>query len=126
MPKQTIIQSTLIDFNKKLAEKDATIQELKKQQELLRHSDKLQAEQEFQQQLNAKEQEIEKRNTTIGKLEEQLKSITISKQAEYEKLLAKKETEILQLRNQVSQEHGMIEVAVLKEQNKKWWITIKI
>lgn len=116
--KQTIIQSTLIDFNKKLAEKDATIQELKKQQELLRHSDKLQAEQEFQQQLNAKEQEIEKRNTTIGKLEEQLKSITISKQAEYEKLLAKKETEILQLRNQVSQEHGMIEVAVLKEQNK--------
>lgn len=115
---QNIVQSTLIEFNKKLAVKDAIIQEMKKQQELLRQSDKLQAEQGFQKQLNAKEQEIERCNSEIAKLNEQLKSIAISKQAEYGKLLAEKESEILQLKNQVSQGQGMIEVAVLKEQSK--------
>lgn len=42
---------------------------MEKQQELLRQSDKLKAEQGFQQQLNAKEQELERRNSEIGRLD---------------------------------------------------------
>jgi len=155
---------------------DRRVKEMEKQQELLRKSDRLQAEQGFQQQLNVKDQELERQNAEIARLEEQLKGIAIAKQAEYEKLLAEKDVEIarvnehtqtavqttqveyskklaekdaeiarlkeqaktfqvskqaefdrqlaekdaeiLQLKGQVSQGQGLIEVAVLKEQNK--------
>lgn len=158
------------------ADVERRVEELAKQQELLRQSFKLQTEQEFQQQLNEKEQELERQNAIIARLEEQVKGIAITKQAEYEKLLAEKnveiahvneqtqnavqttqieynkklaekdaeiarlreqsktiqiskqaefdmqlaakEAEILQLKGQVSQGQGLIEVAVLKEQNK--------
>ena len=136
----------------------------------------MKTEQEFQQQITAKDQELERQNAVIARLEEQVKGIAISKQAEYEKLLAEKdvelahvneqtqnavqstqleynkklsekdaeiarlreqsktiqiskqaefdmqlaakEAEILQLKGRVSQGQGLIEVAVLKEQNK--------
>jgi hypothetical protein len=68
--------------------------EIEKQQELLRKSDQLQAEQGFQEKLNAKEQELERRNADIARLEEQIKGIAASKQAEYEKLLAEKDVEL--------------------------------
>ena len=155
---------------------DRRVKEMEKQQELLRKSDRLQAEQGFQQQLNVKDQELERQNAEIARLEEQIKSIAVAKQAEFEKLLAEKdvelarvnehtqtavqttqveyskklaekdaeiarlkeqtktfqiskqaefdrqlaekEAEILQLKGQVSQGQGLIEVAVLKEQNK--------
>ncbi len=76
------------------------VKEMEKQQELLRQSDKLLAEQGFQQQLNAKEQELERRNAEIARLEEQLKGIAISKQAEYEKLLAEKDVELAHVNEQ--------------------------
>ena len=70
------------------------VKALVKQQELLRKSDKLQAEQSFQKQLSDKEQELVKRNSEIAKLEEQLKGAETSKKAEYDKLLAEKDVEI--------------------------------
>ena len=158
------------------ADVERRVKEIEKQQELLRLSDKLQAEQGFLKQLNAKEKELEKQNAEIARIEEQLKGIALSKQAEYEKLLAKKDielahaneqtqtavqatqieynkqlaekdaeitrikeqaktseiakqaefdrqlaakdAEILHLKGEVSQGQGLIEVAVLKEQNK--------
>lgn len=158
------------------ADVERRVEEMAKQQELLRQSFKLKTEQEFQQQITAKDQELERQNAVIARLEEQVKGIAISKQAEYEKLLAKKdvelahvneqtqnavqstqleynkklsekdaeiarlreqsktiqiskqaefdmqlaakEAEILQLKGRVSQGQGLIEVAVLKEQNK--------
>lgn len=158
------------------ADVERRVEEMAKQQELLRQSFKLKTEQEFQQQLTAKDQELERQNAVIARLEEQVKGIAISKQAEYEKLLAEKdvelahvneqtqnavqstqieynkklaekdaeiarlreqsktiqiskqaefdmqlaakEAEILQLKGRVSQGQGLIEVAVLKEQNK--------
>ncbi|MBR2237004.1 MAG: DUF2130 domain-containing protein [Prevotella sp.] len=100
------------------ADVERRVKEMEKQQELLRQSDKLRAEQGFQQQLNAKKQELERRNAEIARLEEQLKGIAISKQAEYEKLLAAKEAEILQLQGQVAQSQSQTQVAVLKEQNR--------
>ena len=72
--------------------------EIEKQQQLKQQSDKLIAEKAFQQKLNAKEQELEKRNADIARLEEQVKSIAISKQAEYGKRLSEKEFEIAQLK----------------------------
>ncbi len=74
------------------------VAEIEKQQQLKQQSDKLISEQAFQQKLNAKDQEIEKRNADIARLEEQVKSVAISKQAEFEKLLSDKEIEIAQLK----------------------------
>lgn len=82
-------------------------EELERQQQLQRQSDKLQAEQGFQRQLNEKDKELERRNAEIARLQEQMKSIALSKQAEMEKLLSakdvqlsKKEMEIAQLEEQ--------------------------
>ena len=83
-----------------LADVERRVKEMEKQQELLRQSDKLQTEQGFQQQLNAKDQELERRNAEIARLEEQLKGIAISKQAEYEKILAEKEVELARANEQ--------------------------
>ena len=74
------------------------VAEIEKQQQLKQQSDKLISEQAFQQKLNAKNQEIEKRNADIARLEEQVKSVAISKQAEFDKQLSEKEIEIAQLK----------------------------
>ena len=103
------------EFEKDL---DHRIEDIEKQQELLRKSERLQADQIFQKQLVAKDQELEKKNTEIVRLQEQLKGIATTKQAEYERLLAAKDAEILQLKGEITQGQGLIEVAVLKEQNK--------
>lgn len=103
------------EFEKDL---DHRIEDIEKQQELLRKSERLQADQVFQKQLVAKDQELEKKNTEIVRLQEQLKGIATTKQAEYERLLAAKNAEILQLKGEITQGQGLIEVAVLKEQNK--------
>lgn len=103
------------EFEKDL---DHRIEDIEKQQELLRKSERLQADQIFQKQLVAKDQELEKKNTEIVRLQEQLQGIATTKQAEYERLLAAKDAEILQLKGEITQGQGLIEVAVLKEQNK--------
>lgn len=72
--------------------------EIEKQQQLKQQSDRLISEQAFQKKLSAKEQEIEKRNADIARLEEQVKSIAISKQAEFDKRLSEKDLEIAQLK----------------------------
>ncbi len=74
------------------------VAEVEKQQQLKHQSDKLISDQAYQQKLNAKDQEIEKRNADIARLEEQLKSIAISKQAEFDKRLSEKELEIAQIK----------------------------
>ena len=74
------------------------VAEVEKQQQLKHQSDKLISDQAYQQKLNAKDQEIEKRNADIARLEEQVKSIAISKQAEFDKRLSEKEFEIAQIK----------------------------
>ena len=74
------------------------VAEVEKQQQLKHQSDKLISDQAYQQKLNAKDQEIEKRNADIARLEEQVKSIAISKQAEFDKHLSEKELEIAQIK----------------------------
>ena len=74
------------------------VAEVEKQQQLKQQSDKLLAEQGFQQKLNAKEQELERRNADIARLEEQVKSVALAKQAEFDKALADKDIEIAQLK----------------------------
>ncbi|MBR1505749.1 MAG: DUF2130 domain-containing protein, partial [Prevotella sp.] len=53
------------------------------------------------QQLNAKENELEKKNAEIARLEEQVKGIAVTKHAEYEKQLAEKNIEIAKVKEQV-------------------------
>ena len=74
------------------------VAEVEKQQQLKHQSDKLISDQAYQQKLNAKDQEIEKRNADIARLEEQVKSIALAKQAEFDKALANKDIEIAQLK----------------------------
>ena len=83
------------EFNDEIRRRVA---EIEQQQQLKQQSDKLIAEQSFQQKLSAKDQEIEKRNADIARLEEQVKSVAISKQAEFDKQLADKDVEIAQLK----------------------------
>lgn len=89
------------------------VEEIEKQHILQRQSDKLKAEQWFQQQLNAKEQEVGKRNAEIARLEEHLKGVEASKDAEaheavqsaqieFNKLLAEKEAQILKKEQEIS------------------------
>jgi len=119
-----------------MAEVQRRAEELERQQQLQRQSDKLLAEQGFQRQLNEKDKELERRNAEIARLQEQMKGIAQSKQAEMEKilsakdvqlskkemeiaqLLAAKDAEILQLQGQIAQSQSQTQVAVLKEQNK--------
>ena len=101
-----------------MAEVQRRAEELERQQQLQRQSDKLQAEQGFQRQLNEKDKELERRNAEIVRLQEQMKGIALSKQAEFDRALAAKDAEILQLQGQVAQSQSLTQVAVLKEQNK--------
>lgn len=94
------------------------IAEMEKQHDLQQQSEKLLAEQSFQQKLNAKEQELERRNADVARLEEQVKSVALSKQAEFDKILAEKDAEIIQLKGQVAQSESKTQVAVLEEKNK--------
>ena len=87
-----------------LAEVQRRSGELERQHQLQRQTDKLQAEQGFQHQLNEKDKELERRNAEIARLEEQIKSVALSKQVEFDRVLATKEAEILQLRGRVDAE----------------------
>lgn len=94
------------------ADLERRVKELEKQQELLRKSDKLQLEQNFQKQLNAKEQELEKYNAELVRLEEQLKGLEASKQTEaqtavqsaqieFNKVIAEKDAQILKKEQEI-------------------------
>ena len=101
-----------------LSEVQRRAEEIEKQQQLQRQSDKLCVEQEFQKQLHEREQELERRNAHIARLEEQVKGVALAKQAEFDRALAAKETEILQLQGLVAQGQSQTQMAVLKEQYK--------
>ncbi len=94
------------------------VAEVEKQQELEQKAANLISEQVFLQKLNAKDQEIEKRNADIARLEEQVKSIAITKQAEFDKILAKKDSELVRLQGVIEQSNSQTKVAVLEEKNK--------
>ena len=74
------------------------VAENEKQLQLKQKSAQLVSEQAFQQKLNDKEKELEKQNAEIARLEEQVKSIALAKQSEYDKLLSQKDIEIVQLK----------------------------
>lgn len=91
------------------------VAEVEKQQQLKHQSDKLISDQTYLQKLNAKDQEIEKRNADIARLEEQLKSIAISKQAEFDKRIAEKDVEIAHLNEKVE---GAVKAKQLEHEKK--------
>lgn len=91
------------------------VAEVEKQQQLKHQSDKLISDQAYQQKLNAKDQEIEKRNADIARLEEQVKSVAISKQAEFDKRIAEKDVEIAHLNEKVE---GAVKAKQLEHEKK--------
>ena len=86
-----------------MAEVQRRAEELERQQQLQRQSDKLQSEQVFQRQLNEKDKELERRNAEIARLQEQMKSVAQSKQAEMEKLLSAKDAQLNQKAMEIAQ-----------------------
>jgi len=86
-----------------MAEVQRRAEELERQQQLQRQSDKLQSEQVFQRQLNEKDKELERRNAEIARLQEQMKSVAQSKQAEMEKLLSAKDAQLNQKEMEIAQ-----------------------
>ncbi|MDH6535698.1 DUF2130 domain-containing protein [Parabacteroides sp. 52] len=100
------------------AEVDRRLQELYKQHIAEQESKVLKAEQSFQTKLSSKDSELNKKETEIARLTEQLNAIAQAKQLEYTELLAKKEQEIAQLKSSIEQKESNIEIAVLKEQGK--------
>ena len=128
------------------AEVDRRMRELEKQTQIQREADTLAAEKTYQDKLNAKEQELGKKEQEIARLTEQVKGavqteqlkttqqlaekdaeiarlkeqITSAVQAQkldFNQQLAEKEAEITRLKSEVSQGDNRVEVAVLKEQS---------
>ena len=102
-----------------MAEVQRRAEELERQQQLQRQADKLQAEQGFQRQLNEKDKEIERRNAEIARLEEQVKSASMAKEAELQKAMAEKDVEIVQLKEKAQGEAHAVQVAYDKQLAEK-------
>ena len=103
------------EFN---AEVDRRVEELEKQQRIQRQADELKADQKLQSLKNSKDLEIEKKQSEINRLQEQLKSIGHAKQLELSEQLTQKDTEIIKLKVAIEEGAAKIKVAVLEEQNK--------
>lgn len=103
------------EFN---AEVDRRVEELEKQQRIQRQADELKADQKLQSLKNSKDLEIEKKQSEINRLQEQLKSIGHAKQLELSEQLTQKDTEIIKLKAAIEEGAAKIKVAVLEEQNK--------
>lgn len=103
------------EFN---AEVDRRVEELEKQQRIQRQADELKADQKLQSLKNSKDLEIEKKQSEINRLQEQLKSIGHAKQLELSEQLTQKDTEIIKLKAAIEEGAVKIKVAVLEEQNK--------
>ena len=91
------------------------VAEIEKQHELKQQSDKLVAEQDYQQKLSTKDKELEQQNAVIARLEEQVKSVGISKQAEFDKQLAEKDIEIAQLKEKAQ---GVVKAEQLEHEKQ--------
>ncbi len=87
-----------------MAEVQRRAEELERQQQLQRQSDKLQAEQGFLQRLNERDKELERRNAEIARLEEQVKSASLAKETELKKAMAEKDVEIVRLKEKTQGE----------------------
>ena len=94
------------------------VAEVERQQKLAQQADILRTEQLFQQQLHAKEQELEQRNADIARLQEQVNHVAVTKQAEFDKIMAEMQAQMLQLQSQIAQSESRTQIAVLEEQNK--------
>jgi len=103
------------EFN---AEVDRRMEELEKQHRIQRQADELKADQKLQSMKNSKDLEIEKKQSEINRLQEQLKSIGHAKQLELSEQLSQKDTEIIKLKATIEEGAAKIKVAVLEEQNK--------
>ena len=87
-----------------MAEVQRRAEEIEKQQQLQRQSDKLSVEQEFQKRFHEKEQELEKRNADIARLEEQVKSAASAGKAELQKARVEREMELARLKEKTQDE----------------------
>lgn len=94
------------------------LQELHKQHLAEQETQVLKAQQTFQSKLASFEQELNKKETEIAKLNEKVKSAAQSKQLEYAEIIAKKEQEIAKLQSSIEQKENSIKIAVLEEQGK--------
>lgn len=90
-------------------------EEIKKQIELERHSASIDAEKKFNDKLNEKAIELEKRDATIALLKEKLDSISTAKEAEFDRKLSQRDSEIEKLKSAIAQNDNSKRIAVLEE-----------
>ena len=78
----------------------------------------LKAERKFAERMNARQQEMNGKDAEIQKLKMELDGISKAKKLEFDALLARKDQEIVRLREAVDRKAGEIRIAVLEEQNR--------
>ena len=99
------------EISRRMAELDARH---KTEQEL----EKAKTEQSFQSQLNQKDQELGAKDTEIERLKGELKSIEERKKSEMDIALAQKEQEITKLNSEIAKSESKLQLAILEEKNK--------
>ena len=99
------------EISRRMAELDARH---KTEQEL----EKAKTEQSFQSQLSQKDQELGAKDTEIERLKGELKSIEERKKSEMDVALAQKEQEITKLNSVIAKSESKLQLAILEEKNK--------
>ena len=78
----------------------------------------LKAEQVLKESLNAKEREMNQKETEIAQLKEKLNSIAQSKELEFKDVLKQKDDELAKLRGDLQQSDNQRQIALLEQQKK--------
>lgn len=103
------------EFQKEI---DRRIAELERQHKAEQEADTLKAKQKFDSDLAVQQQEINRKDAEIDRLNEQIKNFNKTKQLELETELSKKNAEISKLNAAVEQGNQLVKIAILEEKGK--------
>lgn len=90
-------------------------EEIRMQIELKQRESSKDTERKFNEELNKKEIELEKRETSIAVLKEKLESVATAKEAEFNQILAQRNAEIEKLKSAIAQNNDKQRIAILEE-----------
>ena len=100
------------------AEVSARLEEIRKQSEMRQETEALKMSRTYENQLNAKEMELSKRDSEIVRLQALIDSFNQTKQLELNAERSKANEEIARLKSVIEQNADKVRVAVLEEQNR--------
>ena len=103
------------EFQAEICRRD---EEIRKLYQISQKADALKIEKDIQKKLSAKELDLNKKETEIATLKEQISNIGKTKQLELDAELAKKEQVILNLKATISNNNSQLQIAILEEKSK--------